>query len=253
VARLSTILVEGFRFICEAERVVDDIASRIGIRRRYFSQKGQDRWVIERAAAGQRNGYFVEVGAGDGRTHSNTFVLERDFGWTGLLIEPNPGFADAIRKYRSSELITACADAEKGEKPFLALGYMGGLVGEDTDHAPSRRPATLRRHAAKVLMLPCKPLADILEEAQAPAVIDFLSMDVEGAEYRILKSFPFDRFTFRAITIERPTRKLHALLIEAGYVLDRIKLYDAFYLSRDNARRLQVAGVPFDGMNPKFF
>lgn len=253
MARLSTVLVEGFRFICAAERVVDDIASRIGIRRRYFSQKGQDRWVIERAAASQRDGYFVEVGAGDGRTHSNTFVLERDFGWTGLLIEPNPGFADAIRKYRSSELLTSCADAEVGDKPFLTLGYMGGLVGEDTDHAPSRRPAILRRHAEKIHTLPCKPLADMLEEAGAPAVIDFLSMDVEGAEYRILKSFPFDRFTFRAITIERPTRELHALLVEAGYVLDRIKLYDGFYLSRDNAKRLGTAGVPFDGMNPKFF
>lgn len=253
MARFSTLFVEGFRFVCAAERVVDEMLSRLGLRRRYFSQKGQDRWVIERAASRQRGGYFVEIGAGDGRTHSNTFALERDYGWTGLLIEPNPGFAQAIRRHRTSTLITACVDAEPGEKPFLALGYMGGLIGEDTDHAPSRRPAILRRHSSKIRQVPCTPLADLLDEAGAPSVIDFLSIDVEGAEYRILKRFPFSRYRFEALTIERPTRALHVLLTEAGYVLERVQLWDGFYLSEEAAERVGVTGIPFEGTAAKFF
>lgn len=253
MVRFSTLLVEGFRFACAAERGLDGILARVGFRRRYFSQKGQDRWVIYRAARGKVRGYFVEVGAGDGRTHSNTLVLERDYGWTGLLIEPNPSFATTIRRHRISTHIAVCVDAEPGERPFLALGYMGGLIGEDTDHAPSRRSAILRRHSRKVRQVPCKPLAALLDEAGAPSVIDFLSIDVEGAEYRVLKNFPFSRYRFEALTIERPTRELHTLLTEAGYILERVQLWDGFYLSREAASRNGVSGIPFGGMKPKFF
>lgn len=253
MARFSTVLVEGFRFVCALERVIDGVLSRLGVHRRYYSQKGQDRWVIERAAAGLRNGYFVEIGAGDGRTHSNTFVLERDHGWTGLLIEPNPDYADAIRRFRTSKHVTFCVDAEPGQHAFMALGYMGGLIGDDTDYSPARRPSVVRRHSDKILQVPCRSLAEILADDDAPAVIDFLSVDVEGAEYRILKDFPFDRYTFNALVIERPTREVHELLTAAGYVLDRLHLYDGFYLSADAAALKGIEGRQFSGIDPKPF
>lgn len=253
MARLSTILVEGFRFACAAEQWLDEMLSRSGIRRRYFSQKGQDRWVIERALEGCKGGYFVEVGAGDGRTHSNTFVLERDHGWTGLLIEPNPAYARSLRKFRTSTHLELCVDRELRDGDFLALGYMGGLIADDTDYAPARRASVLRRHADKIIRVACRPLADILKDAGAPAVIDFLSIDVEGAEHRLLQDFPFERYDFRAVTVERPTPEVHDLLSRAGYVLDRLHFSDGFYLSNDTARRLGVDGLSFSGTPRKFF
>jgi hypothetical protein len=253
VARLSSLLVEGFRLACSAERTIDTLLARAGVNRRYYSQKGQDRWVVERANRGQKRGYFVEIGAGDGRTHSNTYVLERDYGWSGLLVEPNPAYASSIKRLRSADLVCECVDRFAGETDFIALGYMGGLIGEDTDYAPSRRATVLRHHADKIVRFPCRPLHAILRETCAPSFIDYLSVDVEGAEFRILAEFPFNLYRFGALTIERPTKAVHELLTQAGYVLDRLHLYDGFYLSSERAEQLQIAGSSFSGTPPKFF
>jgi hypothetical protein len=135
----------------------------------------------------------------------------------------------------------------------MALGYLGGLIGDDTDYAPSRRSSVLRRHADRILRVPCRPLQDILQERGAPTHIDYLSIDVEGAELRILASFPFDHYQFGALTIERPTKAVHDLLTEAGYVLDRVRLYDGFYLSAERAAQLNAGTPGFNGTPAKFF
>jgi hypothetical protein len=253
VISFSTWVVEGLRLACAAERVADETLARAGIRRRYFSQKGQDRWVVERALPGRRNGYFVELGAGDGRTHSNTYVLERDHGWNGLLIEANPNYCKAIALRRKCEHVQACVDRDQGEQAFLALGYLGGLISEDTDHAPTRRAALLAKHRSKIMTLPVHRLADVLVAADAPTEIDYLSIDVEGAEHRILESFPFDRFAFKALTVERPTRAVHDLLTSAGYFLDRVRRYDGYYVSRQRAEELGLAAGGFKGIRRKPF
>ena len=55
-------------------------------------------------------------------------------------------------------------------------------------------------------------LEAILDQHHAPRVIDYLSLDVEGHEWEVLGSFPFGKYTFRAVTIERPSARLLALL-----------------------------------------
>ena len=251
--RFSPLVVEGFRWACEARRLLDEGLARARWKRRYFSQKGQDRWAVERALSGLASGYFVEIGVGDGRTHSNTYILERDYGWRGILIEANPDYLPLIRRYRTARTLCCAVDSEEGEAPFLALGYMGGLIAEDTDYAPRRRAAVLRRHRGKIISVPRRRLADIFEAEAVPARINYLSIDVEGAEGRILREFPFENYAFDAITIERPTPEIHTLLTTAGYVLDRLRACDGFYVSRSRARLLQVPPNSFAGMRRKWF
>jgi hypothetical protein len=98
-----------------------------------------------------------------------------------------------------------------------------------------------------------KPLAEILEAVGAPRRMQYLSIDVEGAEARILRPFPFDLYTFDAITVERPTLAVHTCLVEAGFVLAKTKWCDGFYLHHDVAKRLRTISRPFFGMPPKFF
>jgi hypothetical protein len=133
------------------------------------------------------------------------------------------------------------------------LGYLGGLIAEDTDNAPAIRKSLLRRHANKIMHMPVQPLADILVAVNAPPVIDYLSIDVEGAEFRILEPFPFHRFAFAALTVERPTRNVHNILTGAGYVLDRMRLCDGYYVSRRVAEELCVQERAFLGASRKFF
>ncbi len=247
--RLAQALVPALRYWCETERAFDTVLSAAGYRRRSYSQKGQDRWVIE--TFNQKfGGYFVELGAGDGRTHSNTYVLERDYQWKGLLIEANVRYAELIRKRRGADCVNACIDQASGEADFLQLGYLGGIVGEDTDHSKAMRPSLVARRSPE--RLATMTLASVLDGASAPRQIDYLSLDVEGAEYRVLRDFPFERYTFSAMTIERPTPVLHELLAARGYVLTKTRFFDGFYLSEAIAAKVGAVAIPFK-MARKFF
>jgi hypothetical protein len=74
-------------------------------------------------------------------------------------------------------------------------------------------------------------LEAILDHAEAPKVIDYFSLDVEGAEYHVLVNFNFRRYTFLTMTIERPSSKIHHLLVRHGYrfVRELVSFGDCLY------------------------
>jgi FkbM family methyltransferase len=250
---VSNFFAEALWFGCESDRIIDGFLYANGCRRRFHSTKSQDRWVVTKALKARRNGFFVEVGAADGRTHSNTYILERDYDWTGIVVEANPEYLPALRHNRKCLCVQSCVDATSGEIDFYCRGFLGGIIDHDTDNARHKRGALIDAHRDRIVRLKTFSLQQLLEAHDAPPSIDYLSLDVEGAEHRILSTFPFDRFRFECLTVERPTRAIHALLQQAGYILDRIYRFDGFYVSRDLAARLGIGVLPFEGMAPKRF
>ena len=93
---------------------------------------------------------------------------------------------------------------------------MGGILSDKTDNR-QRRPEYAKRqwHVERHTTV---TLQEILDHVRAPPVIDYLSLDIEGAEYDALKSFDFTAYRFQALTIERPVKELRALLREKSYV-----------------------------------
>lgn len=249
----SQFLVEALRYCCEADRVVDRLLYSNGYQRRFHSTKGQDRWVVQRVFKERRGGFFVEIGAADGRTHSNTYVLERDYDWTGIAVEANPSYFSGLRRNRKCVCVQSCIDEQTHHVDFYCGGFLGGIIDHDTDNALQKRGSLIDAHPDRVIRMETSSLHHLLESQGAPRTIDYLSLDVEGAEYRILRTFPFDRFRFECLTVERPTRAVHKLLEQAGYVLDRVHRYDGFYVSLDQAHTLGVGERPFEGIAPKIF
>ncbi|HEY5239708.1 MAG TPA: FkbM family methyltransferase [Rhizomicrobium sp.] len=200
--------------------------------RQYFGQKGQDQWIVEEVFPGKRNGWFLDLAATDGQTLSNTLVLEREFGWSGLAIEPNPASFELLQQKRTCHTCSSCIDADFGTVEFLPNRELGGIISDDTDNALAIRPSLIKewRESGKTLTVPTMPLAHVLDQYNAPAVIDFFSFDVEGAETRILRNFPFTRYRFMAMCIERPTLELNALLFHHGYAFVRNRQFDSFYV-----------------------
>ena len=201
-----------------------------------------------------RNGYFVDAGAYDGIWANNTYALETALGWRGLCIEANPSAFVSLTRHRQCECINVCLDETPGNVEFALDGVLGGIVSDETDNRPAVRHERLERLAseARILTLEAVPLGDLLDRHAAPAVIEYLSVDLEGAETRVLRSFPFDRYTFLAMTIERPTPELNRLLIEDnGYRFVRNVRYDTYYVheSFDGIERLRVE--PFEQVPPK--
>jgi len=167
----------------------------------------------------KREGFFVEFGATDGVDLSNTYLLEKGFGWTGILAEPAQCWHDALRQNRTAQVETRCVWAVSGKTlPFREanLGTLSTIASFSAadGHAESRRLG--RTYSVETISL-----NDLLDKFAAPKVVDYLSIDTEGSEFAILNSVDFDRYSFNVITCEHnytPAREqVHDLLAGKGY------------------------------------
>jgi FkbM family methyltransferase len=172
-----------------------------------MSQYGQDDWVLQ-TLGGRRGGYFLDSGASDGVSLSNTLRLEREYGWTGLLVEPNPLYFADLVKNRTSDCVRCCLWHEDGEAEFLPAGMLGGLVQTMGEEGLARafRDENLPAGTPTV-KVPTRSTFNLLRDSGAPPVIDYWSLDVEGAELEVLHSFPWDKYRVLTLTVEHNYRK----------------------------------------------
>ena len=216
----------------------------------FKSQKGQDRWVILEVMPWKRRGFFLDLAAADGLTHSNTHVLEKWFGWSGLCIEPNPGFFAELKGRRRCRVDQSVISDRRERLRFrIDNGQLGGVVADDTDNNERVRGDQLSK--AEIVELPAQPLNDVLERHNAPRVIDYFSLDVEGCEERIISTIDFDRYQFRCLTIERPTPRVNEVLFDNGYVFVKNFSFDSFYIHFSVLDSRPIHCEPFEQVPPK--
>lgn len=178
----------------------------------------QDLFVLA-ALNRKRGGYFVEFGATDGMALSNTYLLETEYGWNGILAEPGRVWHDALRANRRCVIDTRCIWSRSGEQVLFNESEVAELstvdaVSPDDGHEEARRVG--RRYLVETLSL-----NDLLAQHGAPRAIDYLSVDTEGSELEILRAFDFAGYDVKVITVEHnhtPQREaLHALLTSKGF------------------------------------
>lgn len=162
----------------------------------------QDLWVLHQTGL-KRGGFFVEFGACDGVKLSNTLLLEREYGWTGILAEPNPIWHGALRKERTAMVSNLCVHPRSGERvEFLAVDREPELsrLAEFVPHDVHEKAGN--RTDAHTIAVETIGLTDLLDQGHAPRHIDYLSIDTEGSEYEILGTFDFEKYSIKLITVE---------------------------------------------------
>lgn len=197
-----------------------------------FSQHGQDRFVYEtffkdRAGAG----IFVDIGAYDGATYSNTLLFER-LGWRGVCVEPLPGAFEKLKASRSAACVKCAVGDRAGHATFVEvempgpyeLMYSGLEANFDERHARLIREHGRNRKTYEVAV---RTLHEILVE-HAIDRVDYLSIDTEGSEWKILRDFDLAAFGVRAISAENNARddKLRRHLTRRGFGL--VKTFGGF-------------------------
>lgn len=184
----------------------------------YFSQHGQDQYLDEVVFHHKREGVFVEIGAYDGLGDSNTAFFEKHRGWTGLLVEASPIFESHLHANRKAQVLMAAICDHHGTTEFQmvkTLGWSGIPEHFDPQHAARATPLY-----DALVAVDCMPLFDALEHwGIGGNRIDYMSIDIEGAEYAALKGFNFRAFDIDVISIENNygDERLRNLLASAKF------------------------------------
>jgi len=194
----------------------------------FYSQSGQDKWVSEAVFPGVKNGFFLDVGSGDGTYISNTKALEQK-GWTGICVDPFP----RNMQDRSCQIFKEVVFSEAGKRvKFWAADDWGGIIDETFGHPKDK----IQKYKAPTVELTTVTIGDILERAKAPRFIHFVSLDVEGPELQALKGFPFNKYQIGALRVEHnyqdPKRsEIKALMESHGYKRVHSWDRDDYYVS----------------------
>jgi len=208
---------------------------------RPLGQLGQDAWIL--GAYGNEPGFFLEIGGGKARELSNTYNLQFCGNWRGVIVEPLPTYAEMHRDERMTDsvaVIEAAVSDRDGTALLVQNGELSSLVQhhQRDGHAGSRIRAFKDTGGIEVRSISPRTL---MLEGQLPSVVDFLSVDVEGAELDILSHFPWSDVHVRYACVEHNHRsdesKIDFLLEEQGLkrVLRSWTGFDGWYVSTRRA------------------
>jgi hypothetical protein len=204
------------------------------------SQLRQDLFVLFETEF-KINGFFVEFGATNGIDLSNTYLLEKEFSWTGILAEPAKVWETQLKANRSNTIIeTLCVWKDSNSR--LDFNETDAPELSTVDIYSDKDGHRNTRSAGKKYEVQTISLNDLLIKHRAPKYIDYLSIDTEGSEYEILQAFNFNEFSFGIITVEHnytPQRDMiFDLLTTHGYErkYENLSEFDDWYVkARPNA------------------
>jgi len=167
------------------------------------SQNGQDLFALI-SNGFKSGGVFIEFGAYDGVIFSNTYLLEKQFGWSGILIDPIPSHYESMMQNRKCKLIHGAVSAEHQESVLIEE-----LPASDLSRFVGKRKVFKKVHKVKALTL-----QEVIDQNLTTNEIDFLSIDIEGDDIEILQSLDFNRYKIKAICVEHNYREGSDKIIE---------------------------------------
>jgi len=140
------------------------------------------------------NGFYIECGANDGVCQSNTYILEKQYGWKGILVEPSKNkFLSCVENRSNSNIFVNCA--------LVSTEYKGTTVKGDFDGNLMSSVGGKRRGNVTLIEVPARTLTSILKENKVENV-NFFSLDVEGYEYEVLQGLDLDTYKPDYVLIE---------------------------------------------------
>ena len=213
-----TCLLNKLNFYLLFDKKLDEIKSKsysnINFLVESKSQNGQDLFALL-SNNFKSSGVFIEFGAYDGVIFSNTHLLEKQFGWTGILIDPIPNHYESMKQNRNCKLIHGAITAKHQESVLIEE-----LPASDLSRFVTKRKIFKKVHEVKALTL-----QEVIDQNLSSNEIDFLSIDIEGDDIEILKSLDLSRYKIKAICVEHNFREGSDKIIDFMYK----KGYDLVY------------------------
>lgn len=206
----------------------------------YHSQEKQDLLLDTHIFQGFKRGVFVEVGAWDGVCYSNTLFFEKERGWTGLTIEPHPDKYEELKKNRPSTVHLNVAVNDVNEVvDFLTITGETSMLSGIKSHYDPRHLQRIENETKQLnttyttIPIQSKRLDTIFTEHNVQRV-HYLSIDVEGSEFNVIRSIDFGKVFIDVIGFENNYPDKSGVIIEylktKGYVKSSVESIDIFMI-----------------------
>jgi FkbM family methyltransferase len=174
----------------------------------FNSQDNQDKYLETNIFKGYKNGVYVDIGAHDGVSINNTLYFEKNNNWTGINVEPIKNVFDKLIINRPNNINLNCAVCNNdGETDFLCNTGYTEMISGIKDTFDSRHLQRLENENKQmgsrtdIIKVKTKKLETICDENNI-SHINYLSIDVEGAEFEVIKSINFDKVFIDVIGFE---------------------------------------------------
>ena len=216
-----------------------------------YSQNAED--VRLARVLDSSTGFYVDVGAGDPAEFSLTKHFY-DRGWSGINVEPGPAF-ERLEQARPRDVNLRLAVApEREEREFWLSNPHWGLSTLSPPHPSDPIPEGFRFERRSVTT---RPLSDIVREHAAGKRIDFLTIDVEGAEESVIRSMDFELSrptiviveAIRPFTYEPSHSDWEPILLAAGYELATFDGINRFYVAREHRHLIPALAYPITALD----
>lgn len=204
---------------------------------KYYSQYQQDRFLNEVLFKNKKNGVFVDIGANDGVTISNTYFFEKNLGWTGVCFEPLTEAFNKLEQNRSSVNINGCAsDKDYIDTFYNVHGYgemLSGLKSQYDGRHLERINRTIEEHGGYITEteVQCFDVNSVLKKKGIKKV-DFISVDTEGGELKILHAIDYEASKIKVVVVENnySTPDIFHFMSSKGYFRVAYLSTDEIYL-----------------------
>jgi FkbM family methyltransferase len=185
----------------------------------------------------KQDGFFVEFGATNGVSNSNTYLLEKRFGWRGILCEPAKIWQKSLIHNRKVQIDFDCVWSKSDEN--ILFNETINVELSTIDQFSNSDLHSIERYRGKKYEVRSISLNDLLAKYNAPFQIDYLSIDTEGSELEILSNFDFSRYNIRFISCEHNfesnREKIKNLLLKNGFkrFYEDLSEFDDWYIQKD--------------------
>ena len=160
-----------------------------------------DKWIAECVFPQLQGGFFVEAGATNGVNGSATLYLERELSWKGICVEASPQQYQKIKEYRSCMAENRALWSSSGD--FLEFTYYPNRSGHSSVSINNKNEKKLENEEKEIISIESITLTDVLKKFNAPKFVDYLCLDVEGSEARVIERFLADDiYKIRAMSVE---------------------------------------------------
>ena len=200
-----------------------------------FSQNSQSK-VVDKLIGSHRNGFFVEAGAYDGETYSNSLFFEKARNWSGILIEPVPKpYASMVAKNRNAFTLNACICENKPIiSKFLVHGPSSAREKKISASSQTKRIDHETSNKSDSLYAPCFSINTILKALDIEH-IDYFSLDLQAGELDVIGSIKFEKIYIKSLTVrqtDRDDKKLEEFLTANNFFLAKKDELDLYFVNK---------------------